>query len=246
QSAWQLPFDVLGGNAQTRIGCADGRRPLTSALVAAMNRSVGTPSGRETRRRAAGMRGLVVVALAGVALVSWASAPPPTSAQPAPQAAQRPQPAVTPIPVPEIAQRAEDVAGLLRQSAERLAKDPEVQDVEHRLRAASVAARMSVEGERSRVLHLQDRVVKEIARCDDVLAKVGQARNELVGPLFVRDSRPIWDSRPTMISSDPGRRLSQFLRDNIDLTRRYLAGQLARVPFQIEFCDIVLSDQRRA
>src|SRR3989442_1075925 len=313
-------------------GAPMARRPLTSALVAAMNRSMGTPSGRETRRRAAGVRGLVVVALAGVALVSWGSAPPPTSAQPAPQAAQRPQPAVTPIPVPEIAQRAEDVAGLLRQSAERLAKDPEVQDVEDRLRAASewisdrlvsttptvnslpsssvldnlsdswmvmrselagwndtltrratqlerdlsqldelratwsasqsemsasdvpapvlerinatlaaiVAARMSVEGERSRVLHLQDRVVKEIARCDDVLAKVGQARNELVGPLFVRDRRPIWDSRPTMISSDPGRRLSQFLRDNIDLTRRYLAGQLARVPFQIAFFVIVL------
>ena len=83
------------------------------------------------------MRGLVVVALGGVALVSWGSVPPATSAQPAPQAAQRPQPAVTPIPVPEIAQRAEDVAGLLRQSAERLARDPEVQDVEDRLRAAS-------------------------------------------------------------------------------------------------------------
>ena len=48
------------------------------------------------------MRGLVVVALGGVALVSWGSVPPATSAQPAPQAAQRPQPAVTPIPVPEL------------------------------------------------------------------------------------------------------------------------------------------------
>ena len=293
---------MLGRNAQTLFLA---RRPLTSTLV---------------------------VALAGVVLVSWGSAPPPTSAQPAPQSAQRAQPPVTPIPVPEVAQRAEDVAGLLRQSAERLAKDPEIQDVDDRLPAASewisgrlvsttqtvdslpsssvldnlsdswmvmrselagwsdtltrratqlerdlsqldvlratwsasqsemsasdvpapvlerisatlaaiVAVRVSVEGERSRVLHLQDRVVKEIARCDDVLAKVGQARNELVGPLFVRDSRPIWDSRPTLISSGPGRRLSRFLGDNIELTRRYLAGQLARVPFQIAFFVIVL------
>jgi len=83
------------------------------------------------------VRGLMVVALAGASVVSWASAPPPTSAQPAPQAEQPAQPTATPIPVPEIAQRAEDVATLLRQSAERLATDPEVQDVENHLPAAS-------------------------------------------------------------------------------------------------------------
>ena len=279
------------------------------------------------------VRGRAVVALVGVSVVWWGFAPPPTFAQPAPQAAQPAQPTATPIPVPEIAQRAEDVATLLRQSAERLATDPEVQDVETRLPAASewirrrlvgttqtldsspsssaladlsdswlvmrseltgwnatltrratqlerelsqfeglratwsasrtealasrvptpvlerinatleaiVVARGSVGGELTRVLSLQDRVVKEIARCDDVLAKIGQARNELVGTLFVRDSLSIWDPQaPTLISSDLGTRLRRSLGDNIELTRQYLTGQLARVPFQIALFVIVL------
>ena len=95
---------------------------------------------------------------------------------------------------------------------------------------AIVVARGSVGGELTRVLSLQDRVVKEIARCDDVLAKIGQARNELVGTLFVRDSLSIWDPQaPTLISSDLGTRLRRSLGDNIELTRQYLTGQLARV-----------------
>ena len=278
-------------------------------------------------------RGLVALALAGASVVSWGSAPPPASAQPAPKAEQPAQPTATPIPVPEIAQRAEDVATLLRQSAERLATDPEVQDVDNRLPAASewirgrlvaaaqtvdsspspsalanlsdswmvmrselarwndtlarrathlerelsqvealratwsasrteasassvptsvlerinatlaaiVVARESVEGQRTRVLRLQDRVVKEIARCDETLAKIAQARNELRGPLFVRDSLPIWDSQaPTLHSSDLGRRLGRSLGDNVELTRQYLTGQLARVRFQVALFVIVL------
>jgi hypothetical protein len=73
------------------------------------------------------VRGLLAVALAGALLVSLGSAAPPTSAQPATQTTRPAQPAATPIPVPEIAQRAEEVATLLRQSAERVATDPEVQ-----------------------------------------------------------------------------------------------------------------------
>ncbi len=283
--------------------------------------------------RAACVRGLVAVALAGASLAPWGSAPPPTFAQPAPQGAQPAPPPATPIPVPEIAQRAEDVATLLRQSAERLAPEPEVEDVDNRLSAASewirergvattqtlnsspsssglanlrdswlivrselagwngtltrrarqlerelsqlealratwsasrteavasrvpapvleridatltaiVAARERAGGQRTRVLSLQDRVVEEIARCDDVLAKIAQARNELARPLFARDSLPIWSAQPlTRISSDVGQRLHQSLGDSIELTRRYLAGQLARVPVQVALFVIVL------
>ena len=50
--------------------------------------------------RAACVRGLVVVALAGASFVAWGSAPSPTSTQPATQAAQPAQPTATPIPVP--------------------------------------------------------------------------------------------------------------------------------------------------
>src|SRR5207245_6843387 len=83
--------------------------------------------------------------------------------------------------------------------------------------AAIVAARESVGGERTRVLSLQDRVVKEIARCDDVLAKIAQARNELIGPLFVRDSLPIWDSpAPTLLLSDRARQLRRSLGASLE------------------------------
>ncbi len=280
------------------------------------------------------MRGLVLLALAGASLVWWGSAPPPTSAQPAPEAEQPAQPTVTPIPVPEIAQRAEDVASLLRQSAERLATDSEVQDVDSRLPVASewirgrlaattqtldsspsssalanlsdswmvmrsglagwndvltrratqlerelsqfealratwsasrtealasrvptpvleritatlaaiVVGRESVGGQRTRVLSLQDRVVKEIARCDDALAKVAQARNEMIGSLLVRDSLPIWDSQaPTLLLSDRARRLRRALGDDIELTTQYLTRHIARVPFQVALFVVVLA-----
>src|SRR5712692_1805260 len=94
-------------------------------------------SARAWSPRVACVRGLLVVALAGASFAPWGSAPPPTFAQPATQGEQPAPPSATPIPVPEIAQRAEDVATFLRQSAERLATDPEVRDVDDRLSAAS-------------------------------------------------------------------------------------------------------------
>jgi len=279
------------------------------------------------------VRGLLVVALAGALVVSWGSAAPPTSAQPATQTAQPAQPTATPIPVPEIAQRAEEVAKLLRQSDERVATDPEVQDVDTRLPAASewirsrlvatmqtlnwspspsaltdlsdswmlmrseltawddtlirratqlerdlsqldalratwsishtealgsqvpapvlerinatlasiITARESVAGQRKRVLSLQDRTARELAHCDDVLARIAQARKELAGPLFARDSLPIWNPQTfTLFSGDVGPLLRRSLGDSIELARQYLAGQRGRAPFQVALFVIVL------
>ncbi len=113
--------------------------------------------------------------------------------------------------------------------------------------AAIVAAREGVGAQRTRVLSLQDRVVREVARCDDVLAKIAQARNELAGPLFARDSLPIWSPQAlTLIVSDLGQRLHQSLVDSLELTKRYLVGQLARVPLQVALFVIVLVLARRA
>lgn len=128
-------------------------------------------------------RGLVALALAGASFVWWASAPAPASAQPAPKAEQPAQPTATPIPVPEIAQRAEEVATLLRQSAERLATDPEVLDVDNRLPAASewirgrlVAAAQTVDSSPSpsALANLSDSWMvmrSELARWNDTLAR---------------------------------------------------------------------------
>jgi len=279
------------------------------------------------------VRGLLVVTLAGASFVSWGSAAPPTFAQPATQTMRPAQPPATPIPVPEIAQRAEEVTTLLRQNADRVATDPEVRDVESRLPAASewirrrllattqtlnwspsasaladlsdswtlmrsqlaawdvtltgratqlerdlsqfdalratwsisrtealgsqvpapvlerinatlatiITGREGVADQRKRVLSLQDRTARELAHCDDVLARIAKARDELAGPLFARDSLPIWNLETfTLISGDVGPLLRRSLGDSVELTRQYLAGQRGRAPFQVALFLILL------
>ena len=107
--------------------------------------------------------------------------------------------------------------------------------------AAIAAARTNVSERLTHILGIQDRVVKEIARCDDVLSKIAQAGNALVGPLFSRDGLPIWSPEArTLIASDPGQRVKDSVGDMVELTRDFLTGQLARVPFQIALFVVVL------
>jgi potassium-dependent mechanosensitive channel len=254
-----------------------------------------------------------------VALAAAAAPQPPTALALAPASA------VVPIPVPEIAERARDVAALLRQTDARLAEDRRVPDIEERLPKATawIAARLvattetlssspsssalanltdswtltrsrldawnqtlaavasglerqqsqletlratwaasasealasgapapvldrinatvaSIIGahqtlgdERARVLRVQDRVVKEMARCDDVLGKITRARDELVGGIFTRDSAPIWhDKAKILVFSDAGPRLRRSLDDNVELIHQYFGGQLVGLALQ--------------
>ena len=62
--------------------------------------------------------------------------------------------------------------------------------------AAIEAARQRVEIARAAALVLQDRVTRELSRCEDALVELGQARRHAAGDLFVRDSPPIWRIRP--------------------------------------------------
>jgi potassium efflux system protein len=295
----------------------------------------GRPRGRWLRRLIAGF------ALSGAWFVSPETGPPPASAQPVAAPTAPASPPVLPIPVPEIAQRAEEVAALLRQSSERLAVGSRVEDVEHQLAEASewirvrlgttiqaldsspspsglatlsdswilvrgklagwnqmltrratelerelsqlealratwsatrgealtsgapapapvldrihatlaaiVAARDTLGDWRARVLRLQDRVAKETARCDDVLAKIAQARDELVGPLFTRNSVPIWSPEArTLGGADVGPRLRRSVGDTLQLAEQYFAGQLARVPLQVAVFVVILVLVRQA
>src|SRR5258708_31228171 len=107
--------------------------------------------------------------------------------------------------------------------------------------AAIVAAQKTAAERLTHVLGVQDRVVREIARCDDVLSKIAQAGAALAGPLLSRDSFPIWSPEArTLISTDVGARLHESVGDSVELTREFLAGQLARVPFQIGLFVVVL------
>ena len=282
---------------------------------------------------------IAVLALTGTSFVSADTAAPPSSPRPASEQAAPARPPIAPIPVPEIAQRAEEVATLLRQSDARL-EDQRLQDVESRLPEASgwiraqlvgttqvlfsspsssalatltdswmlmrstlaawnqvltslaidlerqlnqldalratwsasraevsgapavpapvldridatlaaiVLARDRVESQRAHVLLVQDRVGKEIAQCDDVLGSIARARDELAGPIFIRDSVPIWRAEAHAVTlRDLGPPFRRALGDHIELARQYLAGQLARVPLQVALFAVTLAALIRA
>src|SRR6059036_2264096 len=309
------------------------------ASAAARDRARGRCTARVRRVRHGPVRlcspHLVRVCALTVLAYAFVLGVPAASAQPGPQQGQQKepvQPAITPIPVPEIAQRAEQVPPTLR-SVEQIAAGPDVQDIEARLpaagewirgrlagttqalasspsanalatladswrvmrgrlaawndiltrratqleqganqleamratwsasRAKAVASRAPAAviaridttmaaivaaqggvGERlTHVLGVQDRVVREIARCDDVLSRIGEAGAALAGPLLSRDGLPIWSPEArTLIATDAGRRLRESVGDSVTLTREFLASQLARVPFQIALLVVVL------
>jgi potassium-dependent mechanosensitive channel len=96
--------------------------------------------------------------------------------------------------------------------------------------AAIVAGERDLADTRTRVLGLQDRVGKEIARCDDILYRLAQAQDALLGPLFVRDTPPIW--RPSVRASTVGtlsEQLGHTSDDNAALVRQYLGARVGRM-----------------
>jgi small-conductance mechanosensitive channel len=107
--------------------------------------------------------------------------------------------------------------------------------------AALAAARRSVEEQRGFVLGFQDRLVKEIGRCDDALATIAEGATALIAQPFARDSAPLWSPEDrVIISADPGQRLRESLADDLDLIRHFFAGQLTRLSFQLAVFLIIL------
>jgi potassium-dependent mechanosensitive channel len=100
--------------------------------------------------------------------------------------------------------------------------------------AVIAAARNNADDGLAHVLALQDRTVKEIARCDDALARIAKTENALVGPLLAPDAPPIWGPEArTLISDDVGQRLREAVRDMVERARDYMAGEMARLPLQM-------------
>ena len=281
---------------------------------------------------------IVAVALAGITTMH-ATAPLAAPAAPQPPTVTAAAPPIVPIPVPEIAERAGDVAALLRQTDARLADDRRVPDIEERLPEATVwigarlvgttealssspsssalanltdswtlarsrldawnqtlanvasglerqqsqletlratwtaseaealasgapapvldrinatvasivAAHQMLGERRARVLQVQDRVVKEMARCDDMLGKIARAREELVGRIFTRDSAPIWRREADVfVFSDAGPRLRRSLDDNVELIFQYLASQVVGLALQAALLVVALVLLNRA
>ena len=101
--------------------------------------------------------------------------------------------------------------------------------------AVIAAARTSADQGLAQVLALQDRTVKEIARCDDALARIAKTGNVLVGPLLARDAPPIWGPETRMLISDGdvAQRLRDGVRDMVERTRDYMGGEMARLPLTL-------------
>ena len=100
--------------------------------------------------------------------------------------------------------------------------------------AGIAGARRNADDGLAHVLALQDRTVKEIARCDAVLARIAKTGNALVGPLVAPDTLPIWGPEGrTLMSDDVGQRLREAVRDMIERTRDYIRGEMGRLPLQI-------------
>jgi hypothetical protein len=73
-------------------------------------------------------------------------------------------------------------------------------------------------------------VGKEIARCDDILYRIAQARDALRAPLFVRDTPPIWSPAVrTPIVETLSQQLRQTIDDNLALVRQYLGARVGRM-----------------
>lgn len=128
-----------------------------------------------------------------------------------------------------------------RSSALETAAPPSVLEQIDATLAAIAAARRNAEDGLARVLALQDRAVKEIARCDEALARIARTGNALQGPLLARDALPIWSPEArTLMSEDVGQRLHEAMRDMVERMRDYLAGETARFPLQITLFALAL------
>lgn len=121
-----------------------------------------------------------------------------------------------------------------RTSALEAAAPPSVLEQIDATLAAIAAARRSAEDGLARVLALQNRAVKEIARCDDALAGIVRTGNARRGPIMARDAPPIWSPEArTLMSDDVAQRLREGVRDIVERTRDYMADEMARLPLQI-------------
>jgi potassium-dependent mechanosensitive channel len=84
-----------------------------------------------------------------------------------------------------------------------------------------------LDGQRSAMLVLQDRVARELSRCEEALAEVEQARQRAVSDLFVRESPPIWRARPAEVASVAA--VGAALERQIDVVRRFARDHTDRL-----------------
>jgi small-conductance mechanosensitive channel len=98
------------------------------------------------------------------------------------------------------------------------------------VRSALGAAQARVSSQREATLQLQDRVAREVTRCEEALALLGQARRRATSDLFGRESTPIWSPvmRSRALSEVPGVIGASFDAE-FRLLRRFVADEADRI-----------------
>ena len=107
------------------------------------------------------------------------------------------------------------------------APDAIIQRVEA-VRASLTKAQAQVETQRAATLVLQERVAREVTRCEEALAQIVRARQRAAGDLFVRDSAPIWRHEATALVELPAR-IRSSLESHLVQVRRFIAEQSDRI-----------------
>ena len=96
--------------------------------------------------------------------------------------------------------------------------------------SAIVQARTRLQEERTATLVLQDSVAQHLARCEDMLARLGAAREDVPGRLLVRDGVPLWRTEQLagVVTELPDRVRRAVESDIVEL-RRFAYDQQARL-----------------
>jgi small-conductance mechanosensitive channel len=94
------------------------------------------------------------------------------------------------------------------------------------------AMQKQVEAQVAATLVLQDQVAREVARCEEALALIGQSRRQAAGDLLVRGSPPIWSPQMRQLSEVPGL-VQSSLATHREQLRSFLTNQSDRIQFQI-------------
>jgi small-conductance mechanosensitive channel len=108
--------------------------------------------------------------------------------------------------------------------------------------------RGKIDAHRATLLVLQDRVVKEAARCREATDQLSDYRRTAVGRLLVRDGQPIWSPERWTQSWEemvaPAR--AQLAGPGLPMLAEYARLQLPRLPLQIALFVVLLLLWRRA
>jgi small-conductance mechanosensitive channel len=110
------------------------------------------------------------------------------------------------------------------------APDPVLERVDTVL-SSLASAQQQVGTQGTATLVLQDQVAREVARCAEALALIGQARRQAAGDLLVRESPPIWSSQMRGLSEMPGL-VRSSLATHREQLRSFVTNQSDRIQFQ--------------